>query len=293
MHALSARSCVDIHVAAARTALTTNQVSARLTTSLIRQPGTGRRIAPPDRSKSSNASASNRSFPAKYASTTTRMMPHGVVLQHEQFLLRAESGRPVVLNREPGPPLEQGRPGVFDRNRHRVRERIAERGDIDPVAHARVAEPFVVGAKRVPVQHAVAHRRRNEAHADDVALPPLVDGVDPGAKTPAESERIFPPRIPLHFAEIVPLGPDASGHAIAQRPKAAFEEDERDCDAAGKREPPKPDHSIARVSRGRRCTSASRARERSRQQRREDHDMRLITEIAHELMGRSTSAIRG
>ena len=85
-----------------------------------------------------------------------RVVRERVIGEHAQFLLRTEPGRAVVLHGQTRRPLDQAGPrrGVLDR--HRVGERIAERGDVDPLARARVAESLGVGLEPEPAQRAVA-----------------------------------------------------------------------------------------------------------------------------------------
>ena len=124
-----------------------------------------------------------------------RMVARRVFLQREQLLLRSESGGPVILDRQPGLTFQLRRPRILDAQRHRVGERIAECGDVDPWPDARVPEPLLVRLERESMKDAVADRGRDVAHAHDVAVPPLVDGVDAAAQPSSEPRRVFPSRI--------------------------------------------------------------------------------------------------
>ena len=173
-------------------------------------------------------------------------MARGVLFQREQFLLRPEAGGAVVLHGQPRLPFQPRRPCILDRQRHRVGERIAQGGDVDPLPHARVAESFLVGLKGEAVQDAVAHRDRDVTHANDVAVAPFVDRIDAAAQAASEARPVFPPRILPDLAEIVPLGSDAAGYAIAQRAQADLDRDQAERDAAGQREPSEPHDAIGR-----------------------------------------------
>jgi len=84
------------------------------------------------------------------------------------------------------------------------------------IANGRVAKALGIGVEREPVKGAWGRRRRNESHAHDVALAPLVQGVHARAQPASVSRRIHPMRIGIHLAEIVTLGGDAPRHALTK-----------------------------------------------------------------------------
>ena len=114
-------------------------------------------------------------------------------------------------------PLELRRPRLVRRQRHRVGERIAERGDLDAIADCRVPETFGVGPESKPMRDPFAHGSRNVAHTHDVAVPPLIDRIDIRPQPALEARRILPSRIATHFAQIVTLSREARRHTVAEQ----------------------------------------------------------------------------